>query len=610
MPTSTRSALFVVLAAACSSQGGQSSGGSPAAGTRAERLFQDAPAVWFEEYYSRLQVSADGRQALYATPFNGRIRLIDLRSGSIEAVGERNGVSDIGAAAFGPEGGLMLHGTRSGRSGWYRASGSAAAALPLPEDARPPAWSADGRKIAFLRRSVVDSIFVGTPGHSRAYPAAGTVLGFTWLPGDSALLVLTLDSGGPSTLSRLEVTTARSQLVARDLDPPTFDSPLAIAPDGRHVYIALASARAPVPEVRHRPSAPRQLGIYEVDLGNGTRRAVVPPTPGTDAFAPFVAAGSLYWIQATTDASIVVLPIAGGNGRMVAHDAMIPSWRPDGRRVGFAMGQWRLADWAFNWDGGAVDVDSEGAVTGRPEAVIVGYHEDFQPVWSPDGQWIAYHSHRAAAPVATYFGNNPDDIWLRRPDAPARDTDEIRVTDFGDEANSPDWSPDGTRLVFTSYDKNGTPGVSYPYIVTIETTTGRALRHERLALPREIENTAWVAWSPVRDEIAVESDLGHGHHEIWIVPVGRGVARKVVGFPLTTFGGVSWTPKGETLVYTSLTEGRMQLFAVSATGGTPRQLTHDSANVFTPRVSPDGRKIAATRLQHRKEIWRLSVAKD
>ena len=49
MSTFTRPVLLVVLAAACSSEGGQSSHEARAAGTRAERLFQDAPAVWFED---------------------------------------------------------------------------------------------------------------------------------------------------------------------------------------------------------------------------------------------------------------------------------------------------------------------------------------------------------------------------------------------------------------------------------------------------------------------------------------------------------------------------------------------------------------------------------
>ena len=34
---------------------------------------------------------------------------------------------------------------------------------------------------------------------------------------------------------------------------------------------------------------------------------------------------------------------------------------------------------------------------------------------------------------------------------------------------------------------------------------------------------------------------------------------------------------------------------------------HDAANVFQPRVSPDGRFIAATRIEHRREILRRSL---
>ena len=255
-----------------------------------------------------------------------------------------------------------------------------------------------------------------------------------------------------------------------------------------------------------------------------------------------------------------------------------------------------------------MDVGRDGVATGQPEPVIVGYHEDFQPVWSPDGRWIAYHSHRTATPVVNYFGDNPDDIWLRRPDAPARDRDEIRLTDFGDEANSPDWSPDGTRLVFTSYDKNGTPGVSYPYIVTIgpglrprapARAPGPATRDREYRVGRLVRRFETRSPSRVTSARAVMRSR--------VVPVGRGAARKVVEFPLASFGGVSWTPDGATLVYTSLTASRMQLFEVPAVGGTPRQLTDDSANVFTPRVSPDGGMIAATRIKHRKEIWRTRL---
>jgi hypothetical protein len=51
----------------------------------------------------------------------------------------------------------------------------------------------------------------------------------------------------------------------------------------------------------------------------------------------------------------------------------------------------------------------------------------------------------------------------------------------------------------------------------------------------------------------------------------------------------------------------MQLFQLGVAGGGPRQLSHDSANLFEPAVSPDGGLIAAARLSHTKEVWRMTL---
>jgi Tol biopolymer transport system component len=149
--------------------------------------------------------------------------------------------------------------------------------------------------------------------------------------------------------------------------------------------------------------------------------------------------------------------------------------------------------------------------------------------------------------------------------------------------------------------------VSYPYVVTVDTATGRAVAHARLPLSKEIHNAVWAAWSPVSDDIALEEDLGGGRHALWIAASTGESARRLIDYRMETYGGVSWTPNGTALVYAALSEGRMQLFEIPAVGGTPRQLTHDSANVFTPSVSPDGRLIAATRIAHRKEVWRTAL---
>ncbi len=574
----------------------------------AELLFSESPAVFFEEYPSWARVSPDGRWAIYAG-WNG-IRILDLNGK--RAAPERiwPGVSDVYSAAWGPGGTLVLNGSRNGKRGWYQNDRGGPRLLPFPRGARP-LWSPDGTLVAYSLRSTPDSVYAGALGTARAYAVAGRgITGMAWLPDGKALLVLAVQPRGTSNLVRLEMPSGAQRVVAADLDAPSaFLSPVAAAPGGRHAYVALASAGNPAPESRHAPHADRRLGIYAIDLASGARQLVLaPPATGGDAMAPSVGGGSLFWTHTKTDASVVVMPAAGGSADLVMQGALVPSWRPDGRQIGFCYGDWRWADWAIAWDGGAVDVDARGRPTGPLRPVITGYHEDFQPVWSPRGRWVAYHSHRPTTPDPYYDAPGAsDDVWLRPVGAPARDSAESRLTDFGLEAGSPDWSRDGSRLVFTSYDRAGAAGVSEPFVVTIDTATGRPLAHGRLPLPPEIHNAMSAAWSPVSDEIAIEEDLGTGRHALWVVASDGKRARQLTEFAMGTYGGLSWTRDGKAIVYPALTDGRMQLFQIAVNGGSARQLSHDDANLFEPAVSPDGRLIAATRILHTKEVWRMQL---
>ena len=188
----------------------------------------------------------------------------------------------------------------------------------------------------------------------------------------------------------------------------------------------------------------------------------------------------------------------GGEPRVLVPGGFLPSWRPDAKAIGYAYGGFLAADWVLNWDGGMVQVDSAATTTAPPEPVISGFHEDFQPVWSPNGKWIGYHSHRSASPVPLYATvGTTDDIYLRRTGT----TDEIRLTDFGWEVGSPDWSRDGRRLLFTGWlrPEKGEGKGTYAAILTIDPTTGRALNHRK--------DSAWAkshaemaSWSPVSDE--------------------------------------------------------------------------------------------------------------
>jgi Tol biopolymer transport system component len=570
-------------------------------------VFSESPIVWFEAYSTWARVSPDGRWAIYAGGTGVRILDLHEKREAPNQIGP--GVSDVSSAAWGPNGMLLLAGTKKGKRGWYQNDRGGPRLLPLPPQASP-VWSPDGTQVAYSVAGTPDSVYVGVLGKPRAYPVAGRgITGMSWLPDGRSLLLLADQPHGTAKLILLEIPSGNERIVAADLDAGPYLSPVAVAPNARHAYVALASSSVPGPERRHEPKANRWLGIYAIDLTSGARQLVVPaPTDGSDLMAPSVGGGSLFWTRTRTNTDVVVMPSTGAPAEVVMVGGMVPTWRPDGRQIGFCYGDWRWADWAINWDGGAVDVDARGRPTSALRPIITGYHEDFPPVWSPRGHWIAYHSHRPKTPVPFYDSPGAtDDIWLRPVGALARDSAETRLTDFGLETGSPAWSRDGSRLLFTSYDRAGKPGVNQPFIVAIDTATGRPLTHGRLPMPAEIDNAMSAVWSPVSDEVAVEEDLGGGRHALWIVASDGKRARKLTEFALSTYGGLSWTRDGKAIIYPALTQGRMQVFIIDVDGGQPRQLSHDAANLFQPAVSPDGQLIAATRISHVKEVWRMRL---
>jgi Tol biopolymer transport system component len=574
---------------------------APTAPPTSEVIHSHDATTWFEEYFARAtSIAPDGRRLVFVT--RESVALIDVEHGALPMEAYA-GVDEVTGVVIRPSGDVAVRGRRGGQSGWFdRDRTGQLRSIDVPA-AAIPRWSDDGESIAYQEASGTQwMLHLVTRGGRRAVPIPARANAVAWYPDASALLVMLPQGAGLSSLHRMDARTGEMRLLARGLDAEPGGGAIAIAPDARRAYVALATGRVPLPEERHDPHADRDLDIYEVDLTTGVRRTVA-STAGDDT-TPMLAGGSLYWTSARVDASAVALPIEGGAPHSVVTDAQAPTWHPNGRQLGYFFGDWRMADWAVNWDGGAVQVDSAVRPTGPPGPLIIGYHEDFPPVWSPNGRWIAYHSHRSAHPVATYGESGAtDDIYLRAAGAPA--TAEVRLTDFGLEAGSPDWSPDGTRLVFTSFDRTRETRHSFPFVIALDTAAGHATSSILLPLPAEISGAEMVAWSPAGEEIAIEEEMASGRHALWVVRSDGTAPRKLVDYPMRTYGGVDWTPDGKTLIYSALTGNRMQLFAIPATGGLPRRLTSGTAHFLHPQVSPDGRWIAATRLVHTIQVRKM-----
>lgn len=581
-------AILAIVGSAC---GPTTDSGAAAASLRPDEavVFTARPASWFEHITDGARVAPDGQLLIYGSGSRASLlRLADGHATLLPATGP-----PASRTVFGPRGVVRVQ-QRDGVAGWTQ--DGQGTRFDLPVDV-VPVWTADGQRLAtFGTRPPAAEVTVDGVTHA----VAGHLLSVEWTPDGKRLITLSRAPDDTVTLGSLDSASSTFRVIAQDLDGDVYPAQFAVTPDGTAVVIALASPGAPDPRSRHDPLADRDLDLWRVDLTTGEKTPVV-QRPGDD-FSPSFAGGHLYYVHAEIAPSVVVVPIAGGETRAVASPGELPYWRPDGRQLAFVVGGWRLRDVALPLDVHVIDLNADAVPVGSPRPFITGFHEDFSPAWSPNGRWLAFHSHRSPTPVTSYFGaGSTDDIWLARADAPA--ATERRLTDFGREAGMADWAPDGRRLAFVSYPKM--VGASLrTYIVSIDPETGRSTGTSMLPLPAGVVSTETLAWSPDGRKIAVESKTAGQNHALWLLDVASGTGRALIAYPSATFGGVDWTPDGRTVVFGALLDDRMQLHAIDLESGTVRPLTHATDSTFLPQVSPDGRWVAATSMRHERQVKR------
>lgn len=572
-------------------------------------------SAMFEDFSVRTQVSPDGHW-IVRTSADGIETLFGLPELKPAPAVMGAGLDNVERLVFCGKQSFLRLGTKGQTHAWFGPGSESTAGdatnIPL---AATPACSLDGKHVAHFtsyppRRELPPptEIFAGSVTSQNKVELGSVPTGAVYASDGNVLYVIARQADGASSIFAVDTRASSVKRITSDLDAWPFNGVhIAISPDDSKLVVALASLQKPANAQRQQPYANRWLSIATVDAKTGAV-AMIRNDSGHDLTDAAVAGADLYWVHIDVTKSVVALPASGGMSHAVIGgiEAYQPAWSRDGKRLAYVFGQYRLADWALSQDIGIVDIDANAQATTSHKVFIEGTHEDFPPDWSPNGKWIVWHSHRSTQGNPAYYDapGTTDSIYIRAAEdvhAPERNlSGQLWETGWAY------WSPDGTKVIYTSWDRDGEPGKYHVIVANVDPDTGRTLKTQRLTLPESILSPQFAEWSPDGKEIAIEDASTMDERTLWIASADGRTARKVTNYRSHTYGGASWMPDGKTLVFAALDGDHMQIYSVARDGTNVRRLSDGHGNLVGPRVSPDGKWIACSRVDTTQKLMKAS----
>ncbi len=226
---------------------------------------------------------------------------------------------------------------------------------------------------------------------------------------------------------------------------------------------------------------------------------------------------------------------------------MSPVWSPDGQRIAYV-----------SFEGGRPEVFVQNLQSGTREKVSGRPGINSAPAWSPDGRRIA---------LTLSVHGNPD-IYVMNVISGALK----RLTRDSAIDTEPVWMPDGRALIFTS-DRSG-----QPQLYQVSASGGRAMR-----LTFEGKYNAAADISPDGGKVAMVHS-GGGGYRIAVMDLSSRLLRVLTDGSLDE--SPSFAPNGGMIIYATEKRGRGVLAAVSVDGQFHQRLSLQSGDVREPVWEP------------------------